>query len=242
MRVFLLLLILMATPVTADETIRIAVASNFKPTLEKITAPFLAGNGLADTGLANNGSVVTYSVAATGALATQILHGAQYDLFFAADREMPLRVVAEKGLPDSDVFCYARGKLVLTGSEDGLSALANPEFSLAIANPVTAPYGRAATEVLARPEFMAGAERKLVRGNSVAQALQFWQSGAVDLALLPKALQPMDAIDVPLDWHQPIEQYAVVLKHSVAIDTYVQWLRSDAVRSTIINAGYAPCS
>ena len=232
MRICVLLLILLAAPVSAGESIRIAVVSNFKPTLEKITDPFLA----------NTGIVITYSVAATGVLATQILHGAQYDIYFAADKEMPQRVVSEKGLPSSDTFCYARGKLVLVGGAGGLSAIANPQLSMAIANPATAPYGRAAMEVLARPEFTAGEGRKLVRGNSVAQAFQFWQSGAVNMALLPKALQPIDATDVPLDWYQPIEQFAVVLKHSAAVDEYLQWLRSDTVRNMITDAGYAPCS
>ena len=231
MRILLLLLGLLATPLWAGESISIAVAANFKPTLEKITDPFLD----------NTGIVVTYSVAATGVLATQILHGAQYDIFFAADAETPQKVLSAKGLPSSETFCYARGKLVLAGAEDGLSTLSKPQFSLAIANPATAPYGRAAMEVLARPEFSDGEGRKLVRGNSVAQAFQFWQSGAVNMALLPKALQPMNETDVPLDWYQPIEQYALVLKHNPAVDEYLQWLRSDAVRGLIINAGYEPC-
>jgi molybdate transport system substrate-binding protein len=231
MRILLLLFTLLASPVWAGASISIAVASNFKPTLEKVTEPFLA----------NTGVTVTYSVAATGVLATQILHGARYDMFFAADKETPEKVSAAKSLPASDTLCYARGKLVLAGGEDGLRALAKPQLSLAIANPATAPYGRAAMEVLARPEFSDGEERKLVRGNSVAQAFQFWQSGAVNMALLPKALEPMNAIDVPLDWYQPIEQYAVVLKHSAAVDEYLQWLRSDTVRGLIIDAGYEPC-
>jgi molybdate transport system substrate-binding protein len=231
MRILLLLLAVLATPLAANESISIAVAANFKPTLEKITEPFLD----------NTGIYVTLSAAATGALATQILHGAQYDMFFAADKETPLKVVSEKALASTDAFCYARGKLVLAGDKGGLSALANPEVSLAIANPATAPYGRAAMEVLARPEFSAGESRKLVRGNSVTQAFQFWQSGAVEMALLPSALRPMNATDVPLDWYQTIEQYAVVLKHSAAVDEYLQWLRSDTVRSLITESGYEPC-
>jgi molybdate transport system substrate-binding protein len=228
---FILLLLLAANPLWANGSISIAVAANFKPTLEKVTEPFLA----------NTGIFVTYSAASTGVLATQILHGAQYDLFFAADEDTPQKVAAAKALPASDAFCYARGSLVLAGSEDGLSALAQPGQSLAIANPATAPYGRAAMEVLARPEFSAGQGRKLVKGNSVAQALQFWQSGAVDMALLPRALQAAGAVEVPLDWYQPVAQYAVVLNHSAAVDEYLQWLRSDTVRSLITDAGYEPC-
>lgn len=231
MRIFILLFMLVTNPLWAGESISIAVAANFKPTLEKITEPFLA----------NTNIFVTISAASTGALATQILHGAQYDMFFAADKETPQKVVSAKALASTDTFCYARGSLVLAGGKDGLSALAQSGLSLAIANPATAPYGRAAMEVLARPEFSAGQGRKLVKGNSVTQALQFWQSGAVNMALLPKALQAADATPVPLDWYQPVEQYAVVLTHSAAVDEYLQWLRSDTVRSLITDAGYEPC-
>ena len=231
MRIFILLLMFIATPLWANESISIAVAANFKPTLEKITEPFLD----------NTNIFVTISAASTGVLATQILHGAQYDMFFAADQETPQQVAAAKALAATDTFCYARGSLVLAGSKAGLAALANPDLSVAIANPATAPYGSAAMEVLARPEFSAGASRKLVKGNSVAQAFQFWQSGAVDLALLPRALKAAGAIPVPLDWYQPVAQYAVVLTHTAAVDEYLQWLRSDTVRSLITDAGYEPC-
>ncbi|MEZ5570801.1 MAG: molybdate ABC transporter substrate-binding protein [Halioglobus sp.] len=230
MRVSALLLMFLATQVWAGDSISIAVAANFKPTLEKITEPFLA----------DTGNVVTYSTGATGMLATQIEHGAPYDMFFAADAETPLTIVSSRTLPDSDAFCYARGSLVLAGGEGGLSALAQPRFTLAIANPATAPYGRAAMEVLSRPEFKAGEGRKLVRGNNVTQAYQFWESEAVDMALLPRALAP-NATPVPLAWYQPLEQYAVVLRHNAAVDAYLKWLRSDTVRDLIKQAGYEPC-
>jgi molybdate transport system substrate-binding protein len=226
-----LLLMLLATSLRAGEPVRIAVAANFKPTLESISRRFQDRTGIR----------VTLSSASTGVLATQIEHGAPFDLFFAADRETPGRIRALLTDESSDPFCYARGSLVLGGSAGTLSALAQPELSLAIANPATAPYGRAAMEVLARPEFQAGAERKLVRGNNVAQAYQFWDIGAVDLALLPRSLAPVNATPIPQAWHAPLDHYAVVLRHSTAVDAYLKWVRSDTVRDLITQAGYQPC-
>ena len=231
MRNAVLLLMLFAVPVWADEPVHVAVAANFKPTLEIINRQFEDKTGIA----------VTLSSASTGVLATQIEHGAPFDLFFAADRETPEKILASKSGNNSDAFCYARGSLVLTGGDGKLSALADPGLSLAIANPATAPYGRAAMEVLARPEFKAGEARKLVRGNDVAQAYQFWHSRAVDLALVPRALAPSGATRIPLAWHTPLEQYVVVMNHSAAVDAYLNWIRSDTVRSLITDAGYEPC-
>jgi|TARA_R110002072_G_scaffold16666_1_gene64789 molybdate transport system substrate-binding protein len=231
MRTIVFLYLLVAAPVWAGEPIRIAVAANFKPTLQKITEPFLA----------NSGIVVTYSSASSGALTTQIINGAPYDIFFAADSETTKTILAAPGHEQDQIFCYARGSLVLAGGNGKLSALANPNLSLAIANPATAPYGRAAREVLARPEFSAGEGRKLVRGNSAAQAYQFWEGGSVKMALLPRALVLTGATPIPSDWHGPLDQHAIVLRQNASVDAYLHWLRSDAVRAQIIAAGYDPC-
>ena len=52
-------------------------------------------------------------------------------------------------------------------------------------------------EVLRRPEFAPAKARKLVRGSNVVQAYQFWHSGAVDLALLPRSLAPQAPLPIP---------------------------------------------
>jgi molybdate transport system substrate-binding protein len=226
MRPIVLLLLLIALPAWADSPLRVAVAANFRQVLEQINAGFTASTGQS----------VVLSSASTGVLYSQIIHGAPFDVFFAADQATPALLADAPATP----FCYARGSLVLTGGNGNLQDLANGELSLAIANPTTAPYGRAASEILARPEFSAAQGRKLVRGSNVVQAYQFWHSGGTDLALVPRALAP-DATRVPIAWHQPIEQHAVALRQSAAVDAYLNWIRSDTVRAQIHNAGYLPC-
>ena len=231
MRYLALLLTLVTCPAPAAELIRVAVAANFKSTLAHINDQFQR-----DTGYR-----VVLSSGSTGVLYSQITHGAPYDLFFAADGDATARLHADR--LGSTPFCYARGELVLAGGNGELTQLADPRLSLAIANPVTAPYGAAAMEVLARAEFAGGQGRKLVRGTNVVQALQFWHSGATDLALLPRALAP-EATAIPARWHQPIEQHAIVLRQQrgqPAIDAYLNWIRSDRVRALITDAGYQPC-
>ena len=234
MHYLLLLMLVITVPVAAKEPLRIAVAANFRSTLQQISDLFQQ----------RTGHRVVLSSGSTGVLYSQILFGAPFDLFFSADVAATQRLATE----DTDAsrgepFCYARGTLVLTGGNGDLAQLADPNLSLAIANPATAPYGVAAMTVLARPEFAAGSDRKLVRGTNVVQAYQFWHSGGADLALLPKALAP-DAIDVPAAWHLPLDQFAIALtpvKGNTALDSYLKWIRSDTVRSLISNEGYQPC-
>ena len=150
---------------------------------------------------------------------------------------------AAGGNAAGEPFCYARGRLVLAGGNGELGQLADPGLDLAIANPATAPYGVAAMAVLARPEFAAGSGRRLVRGANVVQAYQFWHSGAVELALLPRSLAPQATL-VPAAWHQPLDQFAIALTPvaaNPALARYLRWIRSDTVRTLILDAGYEPC-
>ena len=128
------LLVLLVSPAQALEPLRIAVAANFRGVLEQINERYLA----------QSGQHIQLSSASTGVLANQIMHGAPFDLFFAADTDTPNKLqAANKGLSSS---CYAMGQMSLVGGD--LAALQKPELSVAIANPKTAPYGVSAFEVV----------------------------------------------------------------------------------------------
>ncbi|MEM9316745.1 MAG: molybdate ABC transporter substrate-binding protein, partial [Pseudomonadota bacterium] len=155
---------------------RIAVAANFRGAAQAL----LAASGLEE-------QVDTrVSSAASGVLAAQISNGAPFDLFLSADRERPAALNAA-GIGQKDPVCYARGRLALMGAADLESALADPDLSIAIANPRSAPYGQAAASVLARPDFADMSRRRVLRAANVQQALQFFDSGASDLALVARS-------------------------------------------------------
>ena len=111
----------------------------------------------------------------TGQLYSQIVNGAPYDIFLAADQERPRQLV-RAGLA-SNPFTYAVGRLVLWTREpeltDGLTfdVVASDEIRrLAIANPRLAPYGVAARETLQAMGLWASLQSKLVLGENVGQA------------------------------------------------------------------------
>jgi molybdate transport system substrate-binding protein len=228
----LLFALLAAPPAPADE-LRLAVAANFKPALERISRAFEQ----------RSGHRVRLSSGSTGTLFTQIRHGAPYDLFFSADAEAPLALEQSGHAVAGASTCYAVGQLVLVGGSGTLAQLADAALSLAVANPATAPYGRAAQAVLSRPEFAGGAERTLVRGNNAAQAYQLWYAGGTDLALVPASLAP-GGTPVPQDWHRPLTQYVAVLSAGAgkpAVDAYLKWVQSDTVAHLLEDAGYRLC-
>ena len=234
MRTIILLLLLLSTPSLRAEVVHIATAANFRTTAEKINTLFEA----------QSTHKTTLSSASTGILYTQIRHGAPFDIFFAADKTSPLKLEQDGYGSPGGRSCYALGTLVLVGSERIEADLNNPRLSLAIANPNTAPYGRAAMEVLQRPEFKAAAGRKLVRANNAIQAYQHWHSATVDLALVPLSIAIGNSASISPNWYTPLEQHVILLKKgeaNPAANAYMRWIRSEQVQALIGEAGYGPC-
>ena len=234
MRTVILLLLLLSTVPLKAEVVRIATAANFRATAEKINTSFEASTP----------HKVTLSSASTGILFSQIQHGAPFDIFFAADKSSAAKLEKNSfGVP-GERFCYALGALVLVGSDSPGDDLANPELSLAIANPVTAPYGKAALEILQRPEFQNAISRKLVRANNAIQAYQHWHSSTVDMALVPVSLALAGGAAINPNWYTAIEQHVILLKHgeeNPAAEAYMHFIRSEQVQTLIGEAGYGPC-
>jgi molybdate transport system substrate-binding protein len=239
----LVALFLAITPVSSAETITVAVAANFAPTLRQVSARFEA-----DTGVS-----VRAMVGSTGKLYAQILHGAPVDVFLAADVERPQQI-EEKGLAVLNTrFTYATGRLVLWSNVAELiehgTIFDDPRFRrLAIANPKTAPYGRAAMEVLQYLGSFEGNSLQLLRGENVAQAHQFVYSGNADAGFVALSLllrTPQDSKGsswiLPGTMHSPIRQQAVLLKRArdnAAAVRFIAFLKSAAVKKIIIADGY----
>jgi molybdate transport system substrate-binding protein len=234
MRTVVLFLLLLFISAVRAETVRVATAANFKSTAEKINALFEV----------EFPHKATLSSASTGVLFSQITHGAPFDIFFAADKSSISKLEAGNPGADGRGFCYALGALVLVGSKNPGLDLGNPKLSLAIANPKTAPYGRAALQVLQRPQFNSAKGRKLVRANNAVQAYQHWYSSTVDLALVPQSLSPDRGTSIPSSWYTAIEQHVILLKkgeNNPAAREYIRWIRSEKVQRLIGNAGYGSC-
>ena len=221
-------------PATLAGEVTIAVAANFKQTAASISKVFEA----------QTGHQVNLSSASTGVLHSQITHGAPFDIFLSADSHSPTLLETQGYGVAGQRFCYARGKLILAGDTDSLNDLGNSKLSLAMANPRTAPYGKAAQQVIRRKEFASGKDRKLVQANNVVHAYQYLVTGSVDLGLVAQSLTPGQGIVIPQDWYTTIEQQALLLttaEKKPAAREYITFLKSSHVRAMIADSGYAAC-
>ena len=167
------------------KTLRIAAAADLQPVLPSLIHNFEKSSG----------AKVEVSYASSATLATQILNGAPYDIFLAANLAFPQKVVAANLADESAPITYAQGSLVLWARHGlfhhGLTmqSLTSPTVHrIAVANPVHAPYGAAAMAAIQSLGLKAALQPKLVFAENIAQAAQFGQSGNADCALISKTL------------------------------------------------------
>lgn len=229
----------------ADE-IKIAVASNFYPTMKELVTHFESITPNSDT--TNNIVLISGS---SGKHYAQILNGAPFDLFFSADKLRPNMLEKEDVFNNQSRFTYALGKLALWSpfneyvDSDGQVLYTDDFRFLAIANPKIAPYGVASKETLTSMNLWQDMEEKLVRGENIAQTFQFAKSGNAKLGFVSysQILSLNSSSEgsywlVPQDMYQPIEQQAILLKDSSLGKDFLSFIMSDEALDIIKRNGY----
>ncbi|MCY1290272.1 Molybdate-binding protein ModA [compost metagenome] len=224
--------------------VQVAVAANFTAPIQAIAKDFEK-----DTG---HKLVAAYG--ATGQFYTQIKNGAPFEVFLSADDTTPAKLEKEGDAVAGSRFTYAIGTLVLWSAQEGYvdakgDVLKSGQYKhLSIANPKTAPYGLAATQVLDKLGLTAAVKPKLVEGQNITQALQFVSSGNAELGFVALSQVYKDgkitngsAWIVPADLHEPIRQDALILKKgeaNPAAKALVDYLKGPKAAEVIKSYGY----
>lgn len=244
-----LLLVLFGTvPVPAAAPVAVAAASNLAPVLEPLRAAF---------GRRHPAVPLTLSVGASGSLHAQIRQGAPFDVLLAADTDYPRALIAAGDADPATLRVFARGRLVfwtlrepLAGADIRAALTSRPWATLALAQPRTAPYGRAAQAVLRELGLTPAAGPRLVLGETVAQAAQFVESGAAEggFVALAAVLAPRLAgrgywREVPAELHPGVAlDHAVVLTRRgaarVEAHAFLEFLAGEEAQTTLGRFGY----
>jgi len=189
------------------QPLRIAAASDLQRVLPRLIERFQNQTPTTVT--------PTLTFDASGQLAEQIKAGAPFDLFLSANVKFVTDLAAAGLVEPASVQPYARGSLVLclhraAGDQvRGLADLSGPEINrIAIANPEYAPYGVAARQALERAGLWSSLESKIVRANSVRQAMIYVQNGDAEAALVSHALVAPEVrvIEVDAALYDPLIQ------------------------------------
>ena len=246
LRVHFLLAALLPCVLLADDVVTVAVASNFAKTAAELSAAFTKITAVP----------VRISPGSTGKLYAQIVNGAPFDLFLSADTERPLLLEKSGHTVNGSRQTYAIGSLVLWSRDERLrgrdcrEVLERGDYRwLALANPMTAPYGAAAREFLKKAGLWESASQRAVFGENIAQTLQFVATGNATLGFVSLS-QTMDP-DLPAAacaWRVPatsdtsLQQQLVLLaraRSNAGAQQFLQFLSAPAAKEIIVRHGYA---
>ena len=246
---FLVSLSACVSSVTQAEQLTAAIAANFAGTIKYLKPLFEH----------ETGHRLVTSFASSGTLFAQIHNGAPFDVFLSADEQRPQQLIRD-GLAIADsAFIYATGKLVLWSSQP---ELIDPQGNIlrdglwqekgihhiALANPKTAPYGRAAMETLQAMQLLESTKPYRVTGQNIAQTFQFVASGNAQLGFIAQAQvlalpesERGSSWLVPQAMYSPIKQEAVMLmrgRENSAAQAFLQFLQSPRAKNIISARGY----
>jgi molybdate transport system substrate-binding protein len=233
--------------------LHIAAASDLQPVLPVLAAAYEAKTGVH----------IVASFGSSATLAQQLSNGDPQDVFLSADFVQPERLISDKlatGLHGANTpTSYATGALVLWARKDSpaqplsLDSLTKPSVTrIAIANPLHAPYGLAATRALESLHLTAVLNSKLADAENIAQTAQFAESGNAQIGLIsltlassPHLREIGTFVRFPAGSYPPIRQCGVILnasKNHAAAEAFLAWLTSPETQAKLPHFGLDPAS
>ncbi|MCD0490173.1 molybdate ABC transporter substrate-binding protein [Pedobacter sp. MC2016-14] len=227
------------------QTVRVAVAANAQFVLQKLKADFEHKTGV----------TVEIISGSSGKLSSQIQSGAPYDVFLSADMEFT-ELIYNRGFALSKPREYATGSLIVCSASGAdvrnwkkiVSTATIVKF--AVANPKTAPYGKAAEEALNHFKLYKAISGQLVFGESINQVNTYIVKKVVELGFTTESLVYEMPEGTQLKWlridksaYKPIRQGCVLLKHAKSGSylnsrKFYDYLFSPAAKSIFKQYGY----
>lgn len=240
---FIVLCMLFFSPTACGQTLKVAVAANLQSVIKVLGNDFKKRSGI----------TIEPIVGSSGKLVAQISNGAPYDIFLSADMEFPQKLT-DGGFAEQKPVVYALGSLIICNSQEiDLKNWAdviktNQVEKIAIANSKTAPYGRAAEEVLAKLNILDKVRPKLVYGESIAQVNTYITTGVVSIGFTSQSLVSEQSDKKSFQWvpvdrklYTPIQQGMVLLKKSdnkIAAAKFYRYILSAPAKSILKKYGY----
>lgn len=234
-----------------SQILRIAAAANLSDVLPEIIEGYKT-----DKGLPNQEIEVTF--ASSGKLYSQIISGAPYDIFLAANQDFPAQLLNEvfKGDANHTPFTYTQGQLSIYSTTKAVGVFdqntltellnSNDKSKITIANPELAPYGASAKSYLQTQNLYDAliAQNRLIQAENIGQAFQYAHTGSVDYGFVAHS-QVIAMKAVPEHFYLlPPTSYPAILQDGILITNeanaadFTDYLRSPTGQAYFSRAGY----
>ena len=245
MKKLFLLVVLILSTLNAG-SINIAVAANVSYAIDDLKKEF---NKLYPN------TNVRVTLGSSGKLTAQIKHGAPYQIFMSANMKYP-EALYRDGVAITKPVVYVQGSLAYFSAKKqdfskGMEFVKGENIEkIAIANPKTAPYGKAAVEAMKNAGVYENVVKKFVYGESISQTVSYAVTAA-DMGFIAKSSlysPKMTQYKKGLNWedvnpklYTPINQGLVLLqdaKNSSEVKAFYDFLQSAKAKNILTSYGY----
>lgn len=198
--------------------------------------------------------VVQYG--ASGDLASAILSNVGYDIFLSADMAYPKKVYLHEKAVEAPKE-YARGSLILfipsdtTFYQKRLEVLKAKKIKhITIANRATAPYGKAAMEVLKNSGIESSVKNKIRYSTNISTVITnviwyddagFLSKSAINSLPIAYRKEGVNWVEIDQNLYTPIVQGYVVSEHgsqNINAIKFLKFMHSDEGRAIYREYGY----
>ena len=234
-----------------SQILRIAAAANLSDVLPEIIEGYKT-----DKGLPNQEIEVTF--ASSGKLYSQIISGAPYDIFLAANQDFPAQLLNEvfKGDANHTPFTYTQGQLSIYSATKAVGVFdqntltellnSNDKSKITIANPELAPYGASAKSYLQTQNLYEAlrAQKRLIQAENIGQAFQYAHTGSVDYGFVAHSqviamkATPEHFYLLPSTSYPAILQDGILITNEANAADFMDYLRSPTGQAYFSRAGY----
>lgn len=242
--VFTWLILIFAANNISAQNLKVAVAANLQGVIKVLQQDFARKTNIQ----------IEPIVGSSGNLSNQIKNGAPFAVFLSADMNFPEELY-KAGLTTTKPVIYAFGSLIVCSSQNlnfkhWEKLLPGDQIKkIALANPATAPYGKAATEVLQRKNLLQKVQPKIVYGESIAQVNIYLTTGVAEIGFTTEALisdvankQKIYWLRIPTADYQPIEQGMVIIKQPnnnlQQAQKFYEYMQSASAKTILKKYGY----
>jgi len=242
----LFIIVLLLSTYSMAGTIQIAVAANVSYAIDGLKKAF--NKVYPDT-------KVQVVLGSSGKLIAQIKHGAPFQLFMSANMKYPEALYKDK-IAVTEPIVYAQGTLAYLSNKPqdfskGMVLTKDENIKkIAVANPKTAPYGKAAVEAMKNASVYEDVKNKFVFAESISQTVSYTVT-ATDIGLIaksslysPKMKQYTEGIhwaEVDPKLYTPIKQGIVILKkgeENSEVKAFYDFMLSQDSKKILSDFGY----
>jgi len=212
----------------------------------------LPTNEICDSFETEKNITIERNFAASGALARQIIAGAEADIYISANKQWIDYLIDNKIIIKDNISELAKNKLVVICKKDSdIEIEFTQDFdiklaigdNISIGDPKYVPVGKYAKQALDSLNWFNQIQNKIILAKDVTSVLNYVEMGECDWGIVYyseaiKSSKIKIVYEIPLELYDPIIFYIALLNDNHTTRTLYQYYKSDIAKNILIKNGF----